>query len=473
MSKISLEDSSGSRIRRFLSWFIPASLLGTFLGLSIASRNRFTLPFLLLLLCPPLLLLPYNFVLSALIAISFAMQRNQPGWSVHIGSLMITMQEIFIMLSLGLLFLDTLSGRRKLVLSPLVLSFIPILLFFFISLYLGLENNNPTSFVNQDIHRAFGYLSIFPLAVFFKGKSELKYFYLTIILATSIIIFYILSPLLLGPLSPVKSAVRGRICVTNVVLFPFVLPFFAQLYLQTEQRRVKILTAIFLPISLLALLLTQIRVAWVGVVIAFLLFFLLNYFWLVHPRKRKAFLLRAFLFLTLAIFVLGLIVFFFFQETFLSFWRLRFLTFKFLRYDPALMARGLGIYESKVLFSRAPFFGNGFGATWHSVGYPMASTDNFYWLILVKFGLIGSILLLLPYLFWGRELIYIFKKLREIKSPLHSALLVGTLVFYPTIFIMQLVVAHLFISPSVVVVTISLMALTDFTYRKLKASEDI
>ena len=287
------------------------------------------------------------------------------------------------------------------------------------------------------------------------------------------IIFYILSSILLGPLSPIKSMARGRIWVRNVVLFPFILPFFTQLYLQTKSQRDKVISALILPLGILALLLTQTRTAWIGTAFAFLLLFLFNYFWFIPSEKKKKFLSHTLLILVSGLCLLALIITLFFSHTFLSFWRLRFTTFKFLKYDPALLARQLGIHESKVLFSKAPLFGGGLGAAWHSIGYPMSSTDNFYCVMLVKFGIIGALFYLIPYLLWGIELAYTLKRVKKLQNPIHSALLIAIAFFYPSIFIMQFATAHLFNAPSIVIATLSLMAFTDFTYRKLKVSEKL
>ncbi len=470
--ELSESSSKGNSKKKALNWLIPAVLIGVFLAVSIITKHRFTLPLLLVLVLPAILIIPFKGLLVALVWCSFAMQSDHPWWSVHLGSLRVAIPEIILILSFVLLFMELLTKREKLKLPPIASCFIPICVYFFFSLILGLLNKHPTSFINLDIHRTFAYFAIFPLVYLFQSKKDIRLFYITVVSAALFIAIYTLSPILLSPLSPLKSVRRGRILIRNVVLFPFALAFLSQLYIQSKKKKDKILAGVFLLSGFLAMLFTQNRTSWVGSVIALSLFFALNYFWLMPKEKRGKFLAHTLAFLGSGIVGLGVIVLLFFRDTFLSFWQLRLLSFKFLKYDPAILARRLGIYESKILFKDSPLIGHGFGATWHSMGYPMTSTDNFYCIALVKLGLLGTILLFLPYIFWGRELVYILRRLKKIENPVHLSLMVGILVFYPTLFIMQLVTAHLF-DPAIVVATISLMVLTDYTYRQLKSSEKL
>ena len=446
-------------------------LLGFIIAYSAVSKDRYAVSVLALIISPIFLLMPLKFTIALFIGFSFAFQSDF-AWNVmEFGGTQIRTQEMLVMLSFLLLGIDILKGTKKIRLTPLSKAFIPFLLYYFVALYIGLNNNNVASFMNIDTRSFLSYSVVFPLTYFFQKDEDAVLFYKIILIAFGVFIFTTLSPLFFGNILPVAIRDRGRVWIRNVVIMPFSITLMLQMLFFTDKKREKIIILVLIPIALLVLLISQTRVAWVGMAIMLCLFLIVNYFKVIEPQKRSYYLKRFFQYLAIGFVLLILTIFFFLKDEFGEVWELRFITFKYLKYDPSLWARRLGGHESKYLIAQSPWFGLGLGAEWNTMGKPMNSTDNYYWMALVKLGIIGTIIMLLGYMVWCYELLYLFTRWKQIENKYQKALIITITLFFPTIFIMMIVTMHLF-APSIIISYLSLAAFTDFTYCRLKQKKD-
>ncbi|MGB9561210.1 MAG: O-antigen ligase family protein [bacterium] len=456
-------------------WILILSIvLGFIISFFIVKKLLLIFPLVLALTLPGLILIPLDYLVPLLVAVGLAIQAGVGIFFFRIAGIGTYPLELLLFISLTLLTIEILLKKRDLPLRSIFFwLFIPFLLYNIILLFVSLELINEgrdISYIRVTTHNFLSYLVVFVFLAYFDSVSKLRaYFYASMagLLLLSIII---ISPLIPGFLSLIPMMARGRIYMQNVGLMAFWYPFMFQYFNLTKKTSERFLIVITFIFSAVALILSQYRTSWIGVFLALFVSFILNFF-LLQREKRIGFVIRVFLLLILG--VLGGILIFrvFLPREFsaiLTFLQKRVLSFKFLRYDPALLSRRIGVYESKAMFKDSPIFGNGFGIGWTFVGHKVGHVDNLYWQALVQYGILGSLFFFLPFLVWGYEIIYILLNLKRIKDPLIFSLAMAVISFYLPFFIMHTTMAHLLIAPAIIVIALSFIALTDFIYRNLK-----
>jgi len=454
-------------------------IIGFLIATFFVNRVLFLLPIIVFLVLPITILIPLEWAVFFLAIVATSLQAGIPSLLIRFGKIGVHPIEIAVGICLASWAIELLLKKRRLETSSTTFwLFLPFVLYNVPALFIGLSNlykSGYVRFMNMDLHNALAFLPFIFLFGYFKTKEDVRRFALASFIGIFILSFLIFSPIILGPISPIPMGGRGRIFTQNMGIAALWYPVLLQYFALTKELKHRIIIILCLGFSIVALILTQYRTAWVGTSLSLFILFVINLF-LLPPEKRLRFVLKGLLFFLLGVIFATLILKLFLPAEFnfiFGFLRRRVLTFKFVQYDPALLARRTTVHESKLMFPEHPIFGYGLGTAWHSLGYPSSHLDNLYWYALIKFGILGTVLFFLPFIYWGYELIYILKYIRKIKDQLIFSIALGLISFYVPFFIMHITVAHLLIAPAIIVLTLSFTAITEFIYRALRRGEEL
>ncbi|MEO0072520.1 MAG: O-antigen ligase family protein [candidate division WOR-3 bacterium] len=355
-----------------------------------------------------------SIVLSVIIAILLPKTYGRP--------LGIKFEEIFPLLTGFFLLLEYFRGSLKLrPIGKIGQGLLLFLIVAFISFATGLLKGRNSILVVDELLMmlAWGYyLFVVEANLTF---SEQKYIVKALIFASFIVsLFYIYKFISLHGLTRFRTDQQHIFNVTIPVLFAVILYY--------PKNYIKILAALLMIPMILAVYITLTRALWIFIPLSLLG----QYLFYIKEQKKFQTLFRGVLpvIIIVALSIIGLLV----LNKLLGVQTLlekRLQTFKFLEYDPSLMARAeLGLYIYKRL--RTGFlFGSGLGDFLRYRYFPTLGRFNVYWLdntylqLLWKTGVIGTILFLL-------FLFHFFKRVKYLMTLSNTPFIkiLGTSLFF-------------------------------------------
>ncbi len=427
------------------------------------------------------LFIPYRVILPFLIIYMAAFPVETALDNFGLFGFDVSLHEIILGLLLAVWILELVSGRIPVKFKSREIILISImLLYFVIPIFVGLAKPHLGFAWRNDIRHSYFYLAYFPIVTYISSLKDAEKAYKWLALGMVGFSLLIISPFIIGTLSPVYSHLQGTIRFgqrnNNIMLITY--PFLFQSYVidskpffKNEGKATRIL---IFTILLLGLLFTQTRTMWLGVLGTVLLLLIFN----ISEKRSTAVLVtvgKVVLILVVMVVLLNAGLYLLARDLYdyISYFLTeRFATLGRIGTDLALAIRKIERMDARTMWQDNIWIGRGFGASWTILGEEFSFCDDFYWTTLAKTGIIGLFLLLSIYIYYSYILFRLFRIRKRLKTTFARRFVEVQFATIPATFAMGYVNSHLFDSPITIVGYLVLIGITEYLYDRAIIHKD-
>ncbi|MCD6098751.1 hypothetical protein J7K18_07675 [bacterium] len=427
------------------------------------------------------LFIPYRAILPLLVIYMTGVPVETALDNFALFGFDVSFHEILFGLLLAVWFLELVSGRvqssfrsREAILISITV------LYLLVPIFVGLSKPHLGFAWRNDIRHSFFYLAYFPIVTYISDLKDAERAYKWLALGMLGFSLLIISPFVIGHLSPLYSYLHGTIRFgqrnNNIMLITY--PFLFQLYVLDSKpffkNEGKVARAVIFTILLLGLLLTQTRTMWLGVLGTVLLLLIFN----ISEKRSTAVLVtvgKVVLILVVMVVLLNAGLYLLARDLYdyISYFLTeRFATLGRIGTDLALAIRKIERMDARAMWRDNIWIGRGFGTSWAIMGEEYSFCDDFYWTTLAKTGIIGLSLLLSVYLYYSYILFRLFRIRKRLKTLFARRFVEVQFATIPATFAMGYVNSHLFDSPITIVGYLVLIAITEYLYDRAIVHKD-
>ncbi len=471
MNDNAAEGSIGISRLAYLGVFLW-SLVGAYLA--VWFNPRIALPFIALT-GAMMLVIPFDvaFFGTLIFGLIHDPSINNP-FQIYVGGFNLWLLEICFFLVFVIMFVEVITKRIKLSVSPMFF----VLGIFLLSTVLQTARGYTLGYnigdLRGNLRNALYPILIFPIGFYFGSGGSVKKFVKVLLIAWGIaLIMYLM--MYYGFLTLITVSLSGRLAwptAQNILLFVPMLIFL--LVDKNSKTRDSLIYWVLLLFSIVVILATQSRSNWAALTceMTLILFILM----IIKPRGEKLKFILKILIGLLAAGVIGIIVLKFIKgdgyDVFIKSVTDRAFSLFEWRKDIAIASRRYQIYESLKLVQRNWLFGRGVGVEWFSLApWGLSRIDGVFFLILGQQGLVGLALFLSIYALWMQRSIYIVLHHKEIDDPLVQAFALAQPVYILAVLVNGVASSMAYVLPTNTILIYSSAMITEKIYHDLKITE--